>query len=55
MKLREASLLMGAMVTDLGAELFDKEIRDYVIDSRSVEIGDLFFALSQQEIGRAHV
>ena len=53
MKLREASLLMGAKVTDLGAELFDKEIRDYVIDSRSVEIGDLFFALSQRDYERA--
>ena len=53
MKLREASLLMGARVTDLGAELFDKEIRDYVIDSRSVEIGDLFFALSQRDYERA--
>ncbi|HEY6229742.1 MAG TPA: UDP-N-acetylmuramoyl-tripeptide--D-alanyl-D-alanine ligase [Pyrinomonadaceae bacterium] len=53
MKLREASLLMGAGVTDSSAELFDKEIRDYAIDSRSVEPGDLFFALSQQDYERA--
>lgn len=53
MKVREASLLMGANVEDLSAELFDKEIKDFSIDSRSVEPGELFFALSQQDYTRA--
>jgi UDP-N-acetylmuramoyl-tripeptide--D-alanyl-D-alanine ligase len=50
---REASLLLGASVNDLGAELFDKEIRDFSIDSRSVKRGELFFALSQEDYTRA--
>ena len=53
MNVREASLLMGANVKDLSAELFDKEIRDFSIDSRSVEAGELFFALSQEDYTRA--
>ena len=53
MNVREASLLMGASVNDLGAELFDKEIRDFSIDSRSVKRGELFFALSQEDYTRA--
>src|ERR1700754_4383110 len=44
---------MGADVTSLGAELFDKEITDFSIDSRSVGAGELFFALSQQDYARA--
>lgn len=53
MNLREAASLMGADVTSLGAELFDKEITDFSIDSRSVGAGELFFALSQQDYARA--
>ncbi|MEP6818359.1 MAG: UDP-N-acetylmuramoyl-tripeptide--D-alanyl-D-alanine ligase [bacterium] len=53
MKVREASLLMGAAVVDAGPELFDKEITDFSIDSRSVKPGELFFALSQQDYVRA--
>ncbi|HUS12935.1 MAG TPA: UDP-N-acetylmuramoyl-tripeptide--D-alanyl-D-alanine ligase [Pyrinomonadaceae bacterium] len=53
MNVREASLLMGAIVNDLGVELFDKEIRDFSIDSRSVKKGELFFALSQEDYTRA--
>lgn len=53
MNVREASLLMGANVTDLSAKLFDKEIRNFSIDSRSVEAGELFFALSQEDYSRA--
>ena len=53
MNVREASLLMGANMKDLSAELFDKEIRDFSIDSRSVEAGELFFALSQEDYTRA--
>ncbi len=53
MKVREASLLMGAVTDDVGAELFDKEIIDFSIDSRSAKAGELFFALSQEDYARA--
>ena len=53
MKVREASLLMGANAEDVSAELFDKEITDFSIDSRSVKAGELFFALSQEDYARA--
>lgn len=53
MKIREASLLMGANAEDASAELFDKEITDFSIDSRSVKAGELFFALSQEDYARA--
>jgi UDP-N-acetylmuramoyl-tripeptide--D-alanyl-D-alanine ligase len=52
-KVREASLLMGAGAEEVGAELFDKEIIDFSIDSRSVKAGELFFALSQEDYARA--
>src|SRR6266853_6576370 len=44
---------MGAMTYGLGAELFDKEIIDFSIDSRTVGEGQLFFALSQPDYERA--
>jgi UDP-N-acetylmuramoyl-tripeptide--D-alanyl-D-alanine ligase len=44
---------MGANVAGIGAELFDKEITDFSIDSRSVGAGELFFALSQGDYARA--
>ena len=53
MKLSEAAGLMGANVDDLSVRLFDKEIRSFSIDSRSVKAGELFFALSQQDYERA--
>ncbi len=53
MKVREASLLLGANAEDVSAELFDKEIIDFSIDSRSVKAGELFFALSQEDYVRA--
>ncbi len=53
MKVREAADLMGANAASVSAELFDKQIRDYSIDSRSVGAGELFFALSQQDYARA--
>lgn len=53
MNVREASRLMGATAAELGAELFDKEIVDFSIDSRSVKAGQLFFALSQEDYVRA--
>lgn len=53
MKVREAALLMGAIAEDVSAELFDKEITDFSIDSRSVNAGEVFFALSQEDYARA--
>src|SRR5467141_62158 len=44
---------MGATTYGLGAELFDKEIIDFSIDSRTVGEGELFFALSQPDYERA--
>ena len=52
-KVGEAAALMGADATSISAELFDKQIKDYSIDSRSVGAGELFFALSQQDYARA--
>jgi UDP-N-acetylmuramoyl-tripeptide--D-alanyl-D-alanine ligase len=52
-KVGEASLLMGANAAGASAELFDKEIKDFSIDSRSVGAGELFFALSQEDYARA--
>jgi UDP-N-acetylmuramoyl-tripeptide--D-alanyl-D-alanine ligase len=50
---RQAASLMGANTESLSAELFDKEITDFSIDSRSVKAGELFFALSQEDYARA--
>jgi UDP-N-acetylmuramoyl-tripeptide--D-alanyl-D-alanine ligase len=44
---------MGATSEGLSAELFDKEIVDFSIDSRTVGHGELFFALSQPDYERA--
>lgn len=53
MKVAEAAELMGADAGCVSAELFDKQIIDYSIDSRSVGAGELFFALSQKDYSRA--
>ena len=53
MKVGEAAALMGANATGISAEMFDKQIKDFSIDSRSVGAGELFFALSQQDYARA--
>lgn len=53
MNVREASRLMGADASFVSAELFDKQIADFSIDSRSVKAGELFFALSQEDYARA--
>ncbi len=52
-KVRTAAGLMGATADALRAELFDKEIIDFSVDSRTVEQGELFFALSQPDYERA--
>jgi UDP-N-acetylmuramoyl-tripeptide--D-alanyl-D-alanine ligase len=44
---------MGADVNGLRPELFDKEIVDFSIDSRTTGTGELFFALSQPDYERA--
>src|SRR5213080_708041 len=46
---------MGAIpsASGLRPELFDKEIFDFSIDSRTTEPGELFFALSQPDYERA--
>jgi UDP-N-acetylmuramyl pentapeptide synthase len=44
---------MGADASSVSAEIFDKQIIDYSIDSRSVSADELFFALSQQDYVRA--
>jgi UDP-N-acetylmuramoyl-tripeptide--D-alanyl-D-alanine ligase len=44
---------MGATTTLMSAELFDKEIRGFSIDSRALASGELFFALSQTDYERA--
>ncbi|HEV2883776.1 MAG TPA: UDP-N-acetylmuramoyl-tripeptide--D-alanyl-D-alanine ligase [Pyrinomonadaceae bacterium] len=53
MNVGEASVLMGASAEDASAELFDKEILDFSIDSRAVKAGEIFFALSQEDYSRA--
>ena len=53
MKVSQAASLMGAFAEAAGAELFDKEIKNFSIDSRSVGAGELFFALSQEDYARA--
>src|SRR5215204_4844650 len=52
-KVGEAAALMGANATSISAEMFDKHIKDYSIDSRSAGAGELFFALSQKDYARA--
>src|SRR4030095_12983143 len=43
---------MGANIDSISAEMFDKEIKDYSIDSRSVGAGEIFFSLSQKDYVR---
>lgn len=50
---KTAAELMGAPATSLSAELFDKQIRNFSIDSRSTKEGELFFALSQPDYEKA--
>ncbi|HYW71158.1 MAG TPA: UDP-N-acetylmuramoyl-tripeptide--D-alanyl-D-alanine ligase [Pyrinomonadaceae bacterium] len=53
MNIRTAAALMGATTDSLLPELFDKQILDFSIDSRTTEAGELFFALSQPDYERA--
>ncbi|MFZ0749731.1 MAG: UDP-N-acetylmuramoyl-tripeptide--D-alanyl-D-alanine ligase, partial [Pyrinomonadaceae bacterium] len=53
MNIRTAAELMDADTNRLRPELFDKEILDFSIDSRTTGSGELFFALSQPDYERA--
>ena len=53
MNVKTVASLMGATTDGLRAELFDKEISDFSIDSRTAGAGELFFALSQPDYERA--
>ena len=53
MNIKTAASLMSATTDGLRAEIFDKEIIDFSIDSRTASEGDLFFALSQPDYERA--
>ena len=53
MNIKTAADLMSATTDSLRAELFDKEIIDFSIDSRTAGAGELFFALSQPDYERA--
>jgi UDP-N-acetylmuramoyl-tripeptide--D-alanyl-D-alanine ligase len=53
LNVRDAASLMGASTTGVSAGMFDKEIKNFSIDSRSIEPGELFFALSQEDYTRA--
>src|SRR5262252_4492524 len=53
MDITTAANLMGATTAGLRTELFDKEITDFSIDSRTAGPGELFFALSQPDYERA--
>ncbi|HEX7720758.1 MAG TPA: UDP-N-acetylmuramoyl-tripeptide--D-alanyl-D-alanine ligase [Pyrinomonadaceae bacterium] len=53
MDIRTAAGLMGATTDGLGAGLFDRQIIDFSIDSRTARAGELFFALSQPDYERA--
>lgn len=44
---------MGAGTERLDQELLDKEIKGFSIDSRAISVGELFFALSQEDYERA--
>src|ERR1043166_1319678 len=53
MNIKTAAELMGATIDGLQPALFDKQILDFSIDSRTTEAGELFFALSQPDYERA--
>ena len=51
-KLSEAASLMGASALGADSEVFDKEITGFALDSRAVAPGELFFALSPEDLRR---
>lgn len=51
-KLSEAAGLMGATRLGADTEVFDKEITGFALDSRAVAPGELFFALSPEDLRR---
>ena len=52
MKLSEAASLMGASALGANSEVFDKDITGFALDSRAVAPGELFFALSPEDLRR---
>ena len=53
MNLRTAASWMNASATDNSAELLDKEISGYAIDSRGINPAELFFAMAPDDYARA--
>lgn len=53
MNVRRAAELMGAAMKGASAELLEREIADFSIDSRTTGNGELFFAISQEDYERA--
>lgn len=53
MNLGTAASLMDASVAALSAELIDREIRGFAIDSRAMRTGELFFVMSPEDYARA--
>jgi UDP-N-acetylmuramoyl-tripeptide--D-alanyl-D-alanine ligase len=51
--LRTAASLMNASAVNVSAELLDREIRGFSIDSRAVQEGELYFAMSPEDYARA--
>ena len=50
MKLSEAASLMGASALGANSEVFDKEIKGFALDSRAVAPGELYFALTPEDL-----
>ncbi len=53
MKVKTAAMLMDASVAAVQAGVLDVEIKGFSLDSRSIEVGELFFALLQEDYTRA--
>ena len=52
MKLTELIKYTGASAPNLSPALIDRDIDSFVIDSREIRAGDVFFALSQPDYQR---
>jgi UDP-N-acetylmuramoyl-tripeptide--D-alanyl-D-alanine ligase len=49
LKLKKAIQYMGAEAPGIGPALLERDVVSFVIDSREIQAGDVFFALSQPE------